>query len=93
MQNKFRKMNTVKNSSVPLLTKEAKRALHIGMGMILASLGRLLYEVLRSAPFPAAVGERYGKMLEYPVAAMALLTALAFLLDRVVRAEAQKKRR
>ena len=86
-------MNTVKNNPTPLLTKETKRALHIGMGMILASLLRLMYDVLRSAPFPTAVGERYGEMLEYPVAAMALLTALAFLLDRVVRAETQEKRR
>lgn len=86
MQNKFHKANTQKNE-YRLLTKEAELVLHIGMGMILLSLVRLMYDILHAAPFPTAIAEDYGAMLEYPVAALMLLTVLAFLLDRVTRAE------
>lgn len=86
MQNKFNHVNMQKNG-YRLLTREATRVLHIGLWMILLSLVRLVYDVLRAAPFPAAVAEDFGAMLEYPVAALALLTALTFLLDRVMRAE------
>lgn len=84
-------MNIRKNESKQLLTVKAKRVLHIGMVLIFASLFRLLYDISVSAPFPAAVAEDFGAMLEYPVAALMLLTVLTFLVDRVVRAEKNKK--
>ena len=74
-----------------LMTHATERVLWVGGGLILASLLRLLSEIVRAAPYPAATAERFGAMLEYPVAALALLTALSFLLDRVVRAEEKKE--
>ena len=87
MQNKFRKLNISKNECKQLLTPQAKRVLHTGLLLILLSLLRLLYDISQAAPFPAATAEDFGAMLEYPVAALMLLTVLTFLLDRVVRAE------
>ena len=90
MQNPFRKLNIHKNGENRLLTKPAERTLWVGACLILASLLRLLWEVGSAAPYPPSVAERFGAMLEYPVAALALLTALSFLVDRVVRAEEKK---
>ncbi len=87
MQKPSEKLNIHKKM---LLTREAKWVLHTGLSLILASLLRLLWDIVRVAPFPAAVAEDFGAMLEYPVAALALLTALTFLVDRAVRAERQK---
>jgi hypothetical protein len=70
-----------------LLTSTAERTLRVGLLLILAALIPLGLEVSATAPYSPATAEDYGKMLEYPVAALALLTALVFLLDRVVRAE------
>lgn len=87
MQNPFGKMNIHKSPQKRMLTRAAERVLQIGCCLILASLLRLWWEASHAAPYPPAVAERFGAMLEYPVAALALLTALSFLVDRVARAE------
>ena len=74
-----------------LLTKAAERTLQAGMVLILGVLLHLLVQVVAAAPYSPATAEEFGRMLEYPVAALALLTALCFLLDRVVRAEGAQK--
>lgn len=70
-----------------LLTSTAERVLVTGMLLILLALLCLSVQVAAAAPYSPATAEDFGRLLEYPVAALALLTALTFLLDRVVRAE------
>ena len=83
-------MNMYKNGKKAkkrLLTPTTERALRVGMLPILAVLIALCFTVTDAAPYSAATAEDFGRWLEYPVAALTLLTALCFLLDRVVRAE------
>ena len=89
MQKRRRKLNIQKKS---LLTREATWVIHTGGILIFAALLRLIFEIQSAAPFPAAIAERFGAMLEYPAAALALLTALAFLVDRVVRVEQETRK-
>ena len=70
-----------------LLTSQTERALRVGMVLILTVLVYLCFTVTDAAPYSAATAEDFGRWLEYPAAALTLLTALCFLLDRVVRAE------
>ena len=63
----------------------AARVLHVGLVMIYASLLRLWIEVECAAPFTAAGANYFGGLLEYPVAALMLLTGAVLLLDRVAR--------
>lgn len=77
----------VKKTEICLLTPIAERVLHVGLMLILTALIRLCIEVTTAAPYSAATAEDFGRLAEYPVAALALLTALTFLLDRVIRAE------
>lgn len=79
-------MNIKKNDRL-LLTPLAGHVLHSGLFLIYLSLFRLLFEVQNAAPFPESRAVYFGRLLEYPVAALALLTAAVFLLDRAVRHE------
>lgn len=59
----------------------------MGLWLIYLSLGRLTVEILRAAPYSPATAEDFGRMLEYPVAALMLLTASVFLVERVSQPE------
>lgn len=76
-----------KNGRVRLLTPIAEWVLCAGMLPILLALLVLGTEVAAATPYSLATAENFGRLLEYPVAALALLTALTFLLDRAVRAQ------
>lgn len=67
------------------LTPTACRLLQIGLVLIYASLFRLIFEITSLAPFTAAKAEYFGRMLEFPVAALAVLTVATYLTDRVTR--------
>ena len=58
-----------------------------GLSLIYLSLFRLIFEITAKAPFTAAMAEDFGKMLEYPVATLMLLTVFTYLTERVVRQE------
>lgn len=77
-------MNIRKKNS-ELLTPIAGRVLHIGLTMIYFSLFRFLFEVQAAAPFPSSKAAYFKDLLEYPIAALALLTAAVFLIDRASR--------
>ena len=74
--------NGCNNTKIRRLTPVTKRILCIGLSLIYASLFRLLFEITRTAPYPPSMAEHFGEMLEYPVAALALLTAAAYLAQR-----------
>ena len=61
--------------------------LHTGLFFIYLSLLRLGVEIFRTAPFSPATAEDFGRMLEYPVAALMLLTASVFLVEKALRAQ------
>lgn len=65
-----------------ILSPVAQRVLHIGLLLIYTSLFRLLIEVQVAAPFPTGIAAYYGEMLEYPLAALMLLTGTVLLFDR-----------
>ena len=65
----------------------AKKILNLGMIPIYASLLRLLWELRNIGTLTEAAARYYGAMLEYPVAALAVLTAATFLADRVAKHE------
>jgi hypothetical protein len=67
------------------LAPMAARVLYVGLVMIYASLLRLWLEVESAAPFTAARAAYFGGLLEYPVAALMLLTGAVLLLNRVTR--------
>ena len=71
----------------PLATL-TRRVLHVGLTLILLSLLRLWWEITHTADFSLASAARFGEMLEYAVAALALLTAGTYLIEKVSRAEA-----
>ena len=79
--------NDNKTVQKPFLMPLAARILRLGMLLIYLSLFRLILEITAAAPFTEAAAKRFGSMLEYPVAALMLLTASAFLIDRVLRCE------
>ena len=56
-----------------------------GLSMIYASLFRLIFEITAQAPFTVAKAYGFGRMLEYPVAALMLLSVFTYLTERVMR--------
>ena len=75
----------IRKRNKELLTPLAANVLHIGLTMIYFSLVRFLYEVQSAAPFPASRSAYFRGLLEYPVAALALLTAAVFLIVKFSR--------
>lgn len=80
-RNKKSRLNAV------TLMPRARRMLHTGLCLILLSLLRLLYEVHTAAPFTPGAAAYYGGLLEYPLAALALLTGATLMVDRAMRSE------
>lgn len=66
----------------------AAKILGLGLLPIYASLLRLFFEVRAAGELTEAAARYWGGMLEYPVAALAVLTALTFLVDRVIKHDA-----
>ena len=63
----------------------------IGVALIYASLFRLILEITAEVPFTAAKAELFGKWLEYPVAALMLLSVSVYLIERVMRENTYRK--
>lgn len=86
MQNKKFCMNMRKNDKEnKRLSPVTKGVFCVGLALIYASLFRLILEITAQAPFTAAKAEVFGRWLEYPVAALMLLTASIYLIERVMR--------
>ena len=84
----MRKNDTPRNrAKAPLLMPQAARLLGGGLCLIYPSLLRLLFEVQRAATITQAKASYFGSLLEYPAAALVLLTAATLLLDRMARTE------
>ncbi|MBQ8357641.1 MAG: hypothetical protein IJX39_07535 [Clostridia bacterium] len=79
-------MNMRKNDRRdPLFSPMGSKIMRLGLVLIYLSLFRLIFEITASAPFTAAAAEDFGRMLEYPVAALMLLTASVFLVEKIMR--------
>ena len=77
---------TTKKWHFPTLTPLSARILQAGLCLLYASALRLWWEILKvGGGFSQATAARFGAMLEYPVAGLALLTAFTYLVDRVMR--------
>ena len=61
--------------------------LRVGLFMILASSLRLLFAVQTAGSLCEAEAERFGRMLEYPVAALAILTVAAYITERAINSD------
>ena len=85
-------MNMRKNmqKTTVFLSPMATRLLHSGALLIFASLLRLWYEVQTAAPFAPRLAAYFGGLLEYPLAALALLTGAVLLIDRAERSESRE---
>ena len=83
----MRKNDNPQNRLSPVTT----RFFCASLVLIYASLFRLIYEITAYAPFTAAGAERFGRWLEYPTAALMLLTAFAYLIERVMRENTYRK--
>ena len=70
-----------KKSLAPIAT----RILHWGALPIIASLLRLLWEILQREPYSAATAAYFGAALERPLSALMLLSAMALIADRAER--------
>ena len=68
----------------------AAKILGLGLLPIYASLVRLFFELRAAGELTEAAARYYGGMLEYPVAALAVLTALTFLADRAIKHDMSK---
>ena len=69
----------------------AAKILALGLLPIYASLLYLLFEVRAAGELTEAAARYWGGMLEYPVAALAVLTALTFLTDRALKHDTSSK--
>ena len=69
----------------------AAKILSLGLLPIYASLLRLFFELRAAGELTEAAARYYGGMLEYPVAALAVLTALTFLADRAAIHDTSKQ--
>ena len=79
-------MNMRKNEyKKGVLAPIAGRILHWGSLPIIASLLRLLWEILQRGDFSAATAAYFGSALERPLSALMLLSALTLLADRAER--------
>jgi hypothetical protein len=86
MQNKKFCMNMRKNDNQKKhLAPVTKGVFCVGLLLIYASLFRLILEITAQIPFTAAKAEQFGRWLEYPVAALMLLSASVYLIERVMR--------
>ena len=72
------------NSSLTL-SPACRRLITVGSLPILASLFYCALEILRAAPLTEAKAAYFGGMLEYHVAAIALLTVGAFVAQRLLK--------
>ena len=92
MQNKKFCMNMRKNDNKKVrLSPVTKGIFCVGLTMIYASLFRLILDITAEIPFTAAKAELFGRWLEYPVAALMLLTASVYLIERVMRENTYQK--
>ena len=80
-------MNMRKRKRTQWRPRLALRVLHIGLILIYASLLRLLFEVQSAAPLTPRAAAYFGGLLEYPLAALVLLTGAVLLLGRAEREE------
>ena len=87
MQNNKFCMNMRKNDNQKrFLSPASKGVFGIGIALIYASLFRLIFEITaQQTPFTAAKAEDFGRWLEYPVAALMLLSVSVYLIERVMR--------
>lgn len=74
-----------KRLKLPQLAPLAAKVLGLGLFLIYAVVFRLIFELTADLPLTEAAANRYWGMLEYPVAALAILTAATFLIDRVMK--------
>ena len=92
MQNKKFCMNMRKNDNQhKRLSPVTAGVLGVGLALIYASLFRLILEITATVPFTAARAELFGRWLEYPVAALAVLSAAVYLIERVTRENTYRK--
>lgn len=82
---KNERFSTAKTPKAQLFEPLTRLLLGGGMLLIFASLFALLLHIEQTPTYSPATATRFGKMLEYPVAALAALTALSFLFDRVMK--------
>lgn len=73
------------------LSPVTKGVFCVGVTLIYASLFRLILEITAQAPFTAVKATLFGRWLEYPVAALMLLTAATYLIERVIRENTYQK--
>lgn len=62
-----------------------RRVLWLGYLLIAPSLFYLIYKITQSGEFTFVTAAYFGEMLEHVVAALTLLTAGAYLVERVAR--------
>lgn len=67
------------------LSRVTERALAAGMALIGLSLFGVIVEVTKAPALTVAAAAHLGKMLENVAAALAVLTAGAYLIERVTR--------
>lgn len=92
MQNKKFCMNMRKNDDPQKrLSPVTKAVFCVGFTLIYSSLFRLILEITAQVPFTAAKADLFGRWLEYPVAALMLLTASTYLIERVIRENTYQK--
>ena len=73
------------------LSPVTRRFFCAGMVLIYLSLFRLIYEITALVPFTAAKAALFGRWLEYPAAALMLLSCSAYLIERVIRENTYRK--
>lgn len=64
----------------------AQKIFFLCFPLIFLCLWMIFFEVSRQAQFSAGTAAYYGKMMEYPIAALALLTAGVYLAERIYKA-------
>ena len=66
---------------------QTENFLQLGLALILLASLRLLGEILTLSPYSPATAARLGGFLEHILAALASLTAIAYLMERALRSE------
>ena len=61
------------------------RLLRVGLPYVLLSVLRLAFEVTCAIPFSAASAADFGAMLEFPVAALMILSCTVLLVDALCK--------
>ena len=83
----MRKNDRSTPSKTPFLSPQTLKILRIGLFIIYASSLRLLLDVQMAGPLCQAKAEQFGRMLEYPVAALAILTVATYITERAARSD------